>query len=56
MTIFMCSLYVGFDRTYIGINTCVQGIKSFLTSQSWSQVIAGARTYVTELPAIPSQP
>ena len=51
----MC-LYVGFDRTYIGINAWVQGIKSFLASQAWSQVIAGARTYVTDLPAIPSQP
>ena len=44
----MYCLYVGFDYTYIGINTLAQGIKSFLASQVWFQAIAGARTYGTD--------
>ena len=52
----MYCLYVGFDYTYIDINTLAQGIKSFLASQVWFQTIAGARTYGTDSPAITSQP
>ena len=50
----MYCLYVGIDYTYIDINA--QGIKSFLASQVWFQVVAGARTYGTDSPAITSQP
>ena len=49
-------LYVGFDYTYINVNTLAQGIKSFLTSQVWFQAVAGARTYGTDSPEITSQP
>ena len=56
MTISMYILYVGFDYTYIDINTLAQGIKSFLASQGWFQAVAGARTYGTDSPAITSQP
>ena len=45
MTTSMYCLYVGFDYTYIDINALAQGIKSFLVSQVWFQVVAGARTY-----------
>ena len=37
-------------------NTLAQGIKSFLTSQVWFQVVAGVRLYGTDSPAITSQP
>ena len=49
-------IYVGFDYTYIDINTLAQGIKSFMASQVWFQSVAGARTYGTDSPAITSQP
>ena len=52
----MYCLYVGFDNTYIDVDTLAQGIKSFLASLVWSQAIAGARTYGTDSPAITSQP
>ena len=52
----MYCLYVGFDYTYIDIKALAQGIKSFLTSQVWFQAVAGARTYGTDSPAVPSQP
>ena len=52
----MYCLYVGFDYTYIDINALARGIKSFLASQVWFQVVAGARTYGTDSPAITSQP
>ena len=45
MTLSMYCLYVGFDYTYININALAHGIKSFLASQVWFQVIAGDRTY-----------
>ena len=43
-----------FDYTYIDVNALAQGIKSFLASQVWFQVVAGARTYGTDSPAITS--
>ena len=52
----MYCLYVGVDYTYIDINALAQGIKSFLASQFWVQVVAGARTCGTDSPAITSQP
>ena len=54
MTTSMYCLYVGFDYTYIDINTLVQGIKSFLASQVWFQAVAGAQNYSTDSPAITS--
>ena len=45
MTTSMYCLYVGFDYTYIDINTLAQGIKSFLASQVWFQAVPVARTY-----------
>ena len=56
MTTYMYCLYVGVDYTYIDVNALAQGIKYFLASHVWFQVVAGARTYGTELPAITSQP
>ena len=56
MTTSMYCLYVGVDYTYIDVNALAQGIKSFLASHVFFQVVAGARTYGTELPAITSQP
>ena len=47
MTTSMYCLYVGFD-----IDALAQGIKSFLASQVWFQVVAGARTYGTDSLAI----
>ena len=52
----MYFVYVGFDYTYIDINALAQGIKSFLASQLWFQVIAGAQTYGTDSLTITSQP
>ena len=43
MTTSMYCLYVVVDYTYIAINALAQGIKSFLASQVWFQVVAGAR-------------
>ena len=56
MSTSMYCLYVGFDYTYIDVNTLAQGIKSFLASHVWSQAVAGAQTYGTDSPAITSQP
>ena len=56
MTTSMYCLYVGVDYTYIDVNALAQGIKSFLASQVWFQAVAGDRTYVTDSPAITSQP
>ena len=56
MTTSMYFLYVGFDYTYIDINTLAEGIKSFLASQVWFQAVGGARTYGTDLHTITSQP
>ena len=56
MTTSMYCLYVGVDYRYIDVNALAQGIKSFLTSLVWSQAVAGARTYGTDLTAITSQP
>ena len=53
---YMYCLYVRFDYTYIDIHTLTQGIKSFLASQVWFQVVAGARTYGTDSSAITIQP
>ena len=52
MTTSMYCLYVGFDYAYIYINALAQGIKSFLASQVWFQVVAGARTFGTDSPAM----
>ena len=51
MTISMYCLYVGFDHTYIDINSLAHGIKSFLVPQVWFQAVDGARTYDTDSPA-----
>ena len=56
MTTSMYCLYVGFDYTYIDVKALAQGIKSFLASQFWFEVVAVARTYGTDSPAITSQP
>ena len=56
MTTSMHCLYVGFDYTYIDINTLAHWIKSFLASQVWFQAVAGARIYGIDPPAITSQP
>ena len=48
MTTSMYCLYVGVDYTYIDVNALAQGIKSFLASQVWFQVVAGARRYGTD--------
>ena len=56
MTTSMHCLHVGFHYTYIDINALAQGIKSCLASQVWFQAVAGALTYVTDSPAINSQP
>ena len=56
MATYMYILYVGFDYTYTDISVLAQGIKSFLASQVWYQAVAGARTYVTDSPAITRQP
>ena len=56
MTISIYYLYVRFDYTYIDVNALAKGIKSFLASQIWFQVVAGARTYGTDSPAITIQP
>ena len=43
--------------TYIDINALVEAIISFcLALHVWFQVVAGARTYGTDSPAITSQP
>ena len=42
--------------TYIDINARAEGINLFLTTQIWSQAVAGARTYGTDSPAIRSPP
>ena len=52
----MYCLYGRFDYTYIDISALAKGIKSFLASQVWFQVIAGARTYGTDLPESTNQP
>ena len=39
MTTSMYCLYVGFDYTYIDINTLAQRIKSFLASYVWYQAV-----------------
>ena len=54
MTTSMYCLYVGVDYTYIDVNALAQWVKSFLASQGWFQAVAGARTYVTDSPAITS--
>ena len=52
MTTSMYCLYIGFDYTYIDINSLAHGIKSFLASQVWFQTVAGARIYGTDSPQL----
>ena len=50
----MYCLYVGFDYIYIDINAMAHGIKSCLASQVWFQAVAGARTYASIRPQLPT--
>ena len=56
LTIFRYCLYFGFDYTSIDINTRTRGIKFIWASKEWPQAVAGARTYDTNSPAVPSPP